>query len=168
MFFVATSPLQSDGLINCSPKGLDTLKILGPNEVAYLDFPGSGVETIAHLKENKRIVIMMCAFEGPPKIIRLHGQGEVIEPHHQDFDSLMAQFPEQSIDYCRAIIYVKINRIADSCGFGVPLYKYVKQRDSLVNFFNKTPKQEIDAYLDEFNQTSLDGLPAISSKKSSR
>src|SRR5215212_9175752 len=80
IFFVATAPLAADGLVNCSPKGLDSFRILGPRDVAYLDLTGSGIETIAHLRENGRIVIMFCAFEGPPKIVRLHGRGEVLAP----------------------------------------------------------------------------------------
>ena len=78
MFFVATAPLAADGLLNCSPKGMDTFRILGPREVAYLDLTGSGIETIAHLRENGRIVFTFCAFAGPPKIVRLHGTGEVV------------------------------------------------------------------------------------------
>src|SRR5216684_7162188 len=93
MFFVASAPLDPDGHVNLSPKGLDTFRILGPRTVAYLDFTGSGVETIAHLKENGRIVLMFCAFQGPPNILRLHGRGRAVEPHDDEFAVLAAQFP---------------------------------------------------------------------------
>ena len=96
MFFVATAPLAHDGLINCSPKGMDTFRILGPHEVAYLDLTGSGIETVAHARENGRIVFMFCAFDGPPKIVRLHGTCEVYVPGSPQYDSLGASFPGTS------------------------------------------------------------------------
>ncbi len=94
MFFVGTAPLAADGMVNCSPKGMDTFRILGPRQVTYLDLTGSGVETIAHLRENRRIVFMFCAFSGPPKIVRLHGTGEVITPGSTEWDGLREGFPE--------------------------------------------------------------------------
>src|SRR5271156_2235755 len=93
IFFVASAPLDAAGHVNLSPKGLDSFRILGPTTVAYLDFNGSGVETIAHLKENGRIVLMFCAFQGPPNILRLHGHGRAVEPHDAEFAALAAQFP---------------------------------------------------------------------------
>src|ERR671939_193862 len=93
IFFVATAPLAADGMVNCSPKGLDTLRVTAPREVAYLDLTGSGIETVAHLRENGRIVLMFCAFEGPPRILRLHGRGEVVSPAHPDWESLAGRFP---------------------------------------------------------------------------
>src|SRR5580700_9645745 len=89
MFFVATGPLSASGHINLSPKGLDTLRILDSTTIAYLDYVGSGAETIAHLRENGRIVVMLCAFQGPPRIVRLHGRGEVIFPEDLRFDELL-------------------------------------------------------------------------------
>ena len=94
MFFVSTAPLAGDGRLNCSPKGLDSLRVLGPRKIAYADAGGSGIETVAHLKENGRIVIMLCAFEGPPKIYRFYGQGRAVEPHNDEFDTLVPLFPE--------------------------------------------------------------------------
>ncbi len=94
LFFVATAPLAREGHVNCSPKGGDTFRILNEREVAYLDLTGSGIETVAHIQENKRIVIMFCAFDGPPKIVRLHGHAEVVYPSHRDFPSLRSLFPE--------------------------------------------------------------------------
>ena len=95
LFFVATAPLAQEGHVNCSPKGGDTFRILGEREVAYLDLTGSGIETVAHIQENRRIVIMFCAFDGPPKIVRLHGRAEVVYPSHRDFPQLLALFPEE-------------------------------------------------------------------------
>ncbi len=92
VFFVATSPLDARGHVNLSPKGLDTFRILGPRSIAYLDVFGSGVETIAHLRENGRIVVMFCAFQGAPKVLRLHGQGRAVEPHEAEFAALQALF----------------------------------------------------------------------------
>src|SRR5688572_2205470 len=119
MFFVATAPLSAGGHINLSPKGLDTLRVLGPHTLAYLDYVGSGAETIAHLRENGRIVVMLCTFQGPPRIVRFHGQGAVLEPHEREFSQLRNLFPPEPV--ARAIIRISITRIADSCGYGVPL-----------------------------------------------
>ena len=94
LFFVATAPISGDGMVNCSPKGRDTLRILGPREIAYLDLGGSGIETVAHVKENQRIVVMLCAFAGPPKIVRFHGRGEVFERGDPGFDELVSGFPQ--------------------------------------------------------------------------
>src|SRR6478672_12973734 len=116
MFFVASAPLAADGHINVSPKGPGgTLRVLGPRRVAYLDYVGSGAETIAHVRENGRIVVMFCAFEGPPKILRLHGRAEVLPPDHE----LAAQFDSPQ-DAVRSVIRIDVERIADSCGYGVP------------------------------------------------
>jgi Pyridoxamine 5'-phosphate oxidase len=118
VFFVATAPLDANGHVNLSPKGLDTFRILGPTTIAYLDIFGSGVETIAHLRENGRIVVMFCAFQGAPKILRLHGQGRVVEPREPGFAALEAHFPVY--EGTHAIMVVEITRISDSCGYGVP------------------------------------------------
>ena len=159
MFFVASAPESSDGHINLSPKGLDTFRVLGPTTVAYVDFYGSGIETVAHLKENGRIVVMFCAFEGPPKIVRFHGKGEAIEPDHPEFESLLSQFPPQT--RVRAIIRIECHRISDSCGFGVPLYDYVGQRDQLIVSAKKKSDEAIAEYRKVKNASSLDGLPGL-------
>src|SRR5690348_14225958 len=112
MFFVATAPAGAGGHINLSPKGLDTLRILGPKTVAYLDYTGSGIETIAHLRENGRIVIMLCAFDGPPKIVRLYGRGRSIEPHDAEWSALVRHFTP--LAGTRAIVAVELDRVADS------------------------------------------------------
>src|SRR5579864_4196071 len=94
VFFVATAPLAPGGHINLSPKGLDSFRILGPREVAYLDLVGSGVETVAHLRENGRVTLMFCAFEGRPRILRLYGRGRPIEPGDSGWENRVAIFPE--------------------------------------------------------------------------
>jgi hypothetical protein len=161
MFFVATAPVGEDTLVNCSPKGRDTLRVLGPTTLAYMDGDGSGIETIAHVKENGRIVIMMCAFAGPPKIYRFHGQGAVIEPHHAEFESLKAEFPAGN---CRAIIRIALTRISDSCGYGVPNYEYAGERPSHDNMMKSITPEELDEYR-EMNAFSLDGLPGLERQK---
>lgn len=159
VFFVATAPLSAAGLVNCSPKGLDSLRILGPNRLAYVDIGGSGVETIAHLKENGRIVIMMCAFDGPPKIFRFYGNGSVVEPHDDRFADLLTHFPK--LPSTRNIIEVSVERIIDSCGFGVPLYEFQKHRESFDNYYGSKTDEEIAAYRQDRNATSLEGLPGL-------
>lgn len=159
LFFVATAPLAEDGRVNCSPKGLDSFAILDPNTVAYLDLTGSGVETIAHLKENGRITLMFCALNGAPKILRLQGTGTVLEPSHPDFAALRTRFP----DYpgTRAIIRVDVTRIADSCGFGVPQYEYVGERDTLIRYAENLGEEGMIDYQRTHNRESLDGLPGV-------
>jgi len=128
MFFVATAPTK-DGHVNMSPKGLNgTFVVIDEHTVAYLDLVGSGVETLAHLKDNGRLCIMFCAFTGKPNILRLHGQGRAVEPKDEGFVDLLARFKHQSVGV-RSVICLDIQRIADSCGYGVPLYEYVEQRD---------------------------------------
>jgi hypothetical protein len=159
LFFVGTAPAGSVGRVNISPKGLDSLRILGPNEVAYLDYVGSGVETIAHLRENGRIVIMLCAFGGPPQIIRLHGTGEVIEPRDERFQQFFIKFnPAPGI---RAIIRIDVDRISDSCGYSVPRYKYEGERDQLGAWASRKGEQALASYQCEKNATSIDGIPAL-------
>lgn len=159
IFFVGTAPLSAEGLVNCSPKGLNSFAILGPQTVAYLDLTGSGVETIAHLKENGRIVLMFCAFEGPAKIVRLHGHGTVIEQDHPDFAGLRNHFPE--MPGVRSIIRVEVERVSDSCGYGVPLYEYQRDRQTLTKYWENKGEEGTLAYHLDRNQHSLDGLPAL-------
>ena len=159
MFFVATAPLSDSGLINCSPRGGDSFRILGGREVAWQDFTGSGVETIAHLKENGRIVIMFCAFEGSPLIVRLHGRGEVIEAGHADFNALASRFPEHP--GTRAVIRVSLERISDSCGYAVPLYEFQEDRRVLDKWSENKGREKIVEYQRQNNSTSIDGLPGL-------
>lgn len=160
VFFVATAPLDAGGHINLSPKGLDTLRILNSTTVAYLDFNGSGVETIAHLKENGRIILMFCAFQGPPNVFRLYGHGRVVEPCDAEFTALAENFPTH--ESIRSIIVVELNRVIDSCGYGVPLFKYQGERNQLQAWARKRGPEGLKTYRQEKNLRSIDGLPGIS------
>ena len=160
VFFVASAPLDAGGHVNLSPKGLDTFRILGPTTVAYVDFNGSGVETIAHLKENGRIVLMFCAFQGPPDIFRLYGQGRVVEAHEAEFAALAERFP--NCENARSIILVEVTRVQDSCGYGVPLFKYEGEREQLLAWARNRGPERLKAYQEEKNRRSIDGLPGLS------
>ncbi len=159
VFFVATAPLAANGHINCSPKGGQSLRIIDPLTVIYQDLTGSGIETVAHIRENSRIVIMFCAFEGPPRIVRLHGQAEVLRADHSNFASLLKHFPVNL--GTRAIIRVKVKRIADSCGMGVPLYRYQKDRDALDKWAQAKGRTQLQEYRKQKNTLSIDGLLGI-------
>jgi Pyridoxamine 5'-phosphate oxidase len=162
LFFVATAPLAADGHVNMSPKGdLRWFRTLGPREVGYLDFIGSGAETIAHARENGRIVVMFCAFEGPPKIVRLYGSASVVLPDDQGFAELAAHFdpPEHAV---RSVIRIEVERIADSCGYGVPLMRFDGKRDQYDGWVDKKVRDGgFEEYIAEKNAVSIDGLPAI-------
>jgi len=157
ILFVATAPLSPEGHINCSPKDAASFRILDEQTVVYLDLTGSGVETIAHLKENGRIVLMFCAMEGPPKIVRLHGQGEPIESKHPDFESLRALFKDTP--GLRAFIRVRLTRISDSCGFGVPRYEFRGERSQLQEWAERKGEASLAVYRQTKNSCSIDGLP---------
>jgi hypothetical protein len=157
VFFVATAPRE--GHVNLSPKGLDSFRVLGPREVAYVDYIGSGAETIAHLRENGRITIMLCSFEGPPKILRLHGTGEVIEPQDEAFAGLVGNF---TVDMTpRTIIRVDVERISDSCGYGVPVMTFEAERTLLRQWAEKKGETKLTQYQKDMNAASIDGLPAL-------
>jgi hypothetical protein len=168
MFFVGSAPLDGDGHVNVSPKGpIGTLRVLGPTEVAYLDVVGSGAETAAHLHENGRIVIMLCAFSGAPRILRLHGRGQVVWAEDPAFAALLEQmdFDEPEVAASRrAIVRVEVTRVADSCGFGVPLMDVVAERPNATKWAKgklaKGGPGAIDDYKTTKNQHSIDGLPA--------
>lgn len=159
IFFVSTAPLSSDGHINCSPKGLDSFRVLDDNTVAYQDLTGSGVETIAHLKENGRIVIMFCAFDGPPKIVRIYGEGTVIEREHPEFQALHQLFPERL--GVRAYIKIRATRISDSCGYAVPLYEFEEDRDVLDKYAANKGEDGLEEYRKNKNAESIDGLKGL-------
>jgi hypothetical protein len=182
VFFVATAPcLTGDGdggHVNVSPKGYrDTFAVLGPRRVAYLDLTGSGAETIAHLRQNGQITIMFCSFDQTAKILRLYGTGEVVLPGEPRWDELAAHFPrtdggtapgggapgsrpdEQGAE--RSIIVVDLHRIADSCGYAVPVMELTKERDVLDKYNEKKSAAELAAYRAEKNAVSIDGLPAL-------
>ena len=157
MFFVATAPLAASSHLNLSPKGGDTFRILSDREVAYLDFTGSGIETIAHLRENGRIVVMFCAFDGPPNIVRLHGSGKVLYPDDAQFKQWINLFPP--LPGARAIIHVTVSRISDSCGFSVPLYDFVAHRDVGEKWATQKGPDGLAEYRAQKNRASIDGLP---------
>jgi hypothetical protein len=153
IFFTATAPQQ--GRVNLSPKGMDTLRILDGNTVAYLDLTGSGNETAAHISENGRLTIMMCAFEGAPLILRLYGRGEVILPQDPQWTAYMKHF--EPIPGMRQIIRLDVESVQTSCGFGVPLFDYTGERDTLVDWAAKKGPEGIFKYHQEKNQRSIDG-----------
>ena len=159
VFFVASAPLDAGGHVNLSPKGLDTFRILGPSTVAYVDFNGNRVETIAHLKENGRIVLMFCAFQGPPDIFRLYGRGRLVEPHEAEFAALAESFA--TCENARSIIVVEVSRVTDSCGYGVPLFKYEGEREQLFAWARNRGQERLKAYRAEKNRQSIDGLPGV-------
>lgn len=172
LFFVGSAPLSGDGHVNVSPKGpIGTLKVLDDHTVAYLDMVGSGAETVAHLRENGRIVVMLCAFEGPPRILRLHGRGEVVPAGDPRFAELLERAgfdgPHPVEEVRRAVILVDVDRIADSCGYGVPLMSYEGERPHMEAWAEKKMRvggaAELDAYVAEKNAVSIDGLPAFES-----
>ena len=168
MFFVASAPLSAEGHVNVSPKGpIGSLAVLGPHEIAYLDVNGSGSETIAHLRENGRICVMLCAFEGPPRILRLHGTGEFVMKDDPRYEELLASadFDDASIPEARrSIIRVDVERVADSCGYGVPLMSFEGHREhhalSSSKRLRTMSQDEYDAYQRERGAESIDGLPA--------
>jgi pyridoxamine 5'-phosphate oxidase-like protein len=159
IFFVATAPSSQQGHVNCSPKDGGSFHILDERTVVYLDLTGSGVETIAHVKENGRIVLMFCAFTGAPNIVRLHGRGEIIEPHHSDFTMLRARFGD--CPGLRSFIRVSLTRISTSCGFGVPLYEYRGDRNQLTAWAEHKGEEKIFEYQQKNNAASIDGLDGV-------
>ena len=167
LFFVGTAPLAADGHVNVSPKGpIESLSILDDHTVAYLDVVGSGAETIAHLRENGRIVVMFCAFEGPPRIVRLHGRGEIVQAGDARFRELMEQGDfDDDVLAKRSIVVVDVHRIADSCGYGVPLMSFEgrrpHQRLSAEKRLRTKGPDAYDEYQREKNAVSIDGLPAV-------
>ena len=160
VFFVGTAPAGGEGHVNVSPKGLaGSFAVLGPHEVAYLDLTGSGAETIAHLRDDGRICLMFCAFEGPPNIVRLHGRGEALLPGSPGFDALAERFADHPGR--RAIVRVDVDRVSDSCGFAVPRMTMQGDREQLVKWARKKGDAGLAEYRRAKNARSIDGLPAL-------
>jgi Pyridoxamine 5'-phosphate oxidase len=160
VFFVATAPLSPDGHINCSPKGnVDAFRVLGPRTVVYRDLNGSGVETISHLRENGRVVLMFCAFEGPPRIVRLQGRGRAVFDQDADFDHLGHEFGGAA--HTRCFVLVDVDRVSDSCGYGVPLMTFERHRDKLEPWAEKMGEDGLARYRSSHNRLSVDGLPGV-------
>lgn len=162
VFFVATAPLSPDGLVNCSPKGnRGELVVLDGRQVAYLEQTGSGIETVAHLRENGRIVLMFCAFDGPPRIVRVHGRGRVVAAGTDGFESLRARFPGGATVGERSIVVVDVERLSDSCGYAVPLMDFREHRTKLEEWAERKGSDGIEQYWADKNAASLDGLPGL-------
>lgn len=159
VFFVATAPHDPDGDVNCSPKGLDTFRVVDDHTVAYLDLTGSGVETVAHLRDNGRITLMFCAFTGRPDIVRLHGRGRAVPADAPEAAALLGRFPD--LPGARAVIVVDVERVSSSCGFGVPRMTLDAPRDDLVRWAEKKGPDGLARYRAEKNATSIDGLPGL-------
>jgi hypothetical protein len=159
IFFVATAPNGADGHVNLSPKGLTRLAILGPHRVAYLDLTGSGVETIAHLRENGRITIMLCAYDGPPRICRLYGRGTVHPVGADEYEVIAPEFP--ALPGARAIIDVDVTRISTSCGYSVPRMEFVGERDNLTRWATGKGEAGLLEYRETRNAESIDGLAGL-------
>ncbi|PHR56654.1 MAG: pyridoxamine 5'-phosphate oxidase [Robiginitomaculum sp.] len=159
MFFVATAPMLSDGHVNMSPKGYDSFSIIDPRTVAYLDLGGSGIETLAHIKDNGRITIMFCAFEGRANILRLYGQGEAISFDDENYAELLALFPSHT--HARSIIKINITRIQDSCGWGVPFYEFKGERDQLKRYIENKDVKDWQQSRYDGNFESIDGLEGL-------
>ncbi|MFE6234429.1 pyridoxamine 5'-phosphate oxidase family protein [Cellulosimicrobium sp. NPDC057862] len=162
VFFVGTAPLAADGHVNVSPKGMaGTFVVLDPHRVAYLDYTGSSAEVPAHLRENGRVVLMFCAFSGPPNIVRLHGTGRYVEAGTPEFDALRGYFAKAETAGQRGVVVVDVTRVSDSCGFSVPHLELVEDRDLLDRWADRKTPDQLDAYRITKNSTSIDGLPAI-------
>lgn len=159
VFFVATAPLSAEGSVNVSPKGYDSLVVIDPHTVAYVDLGGSGIETLAHIRESGRITLMFCAFEGPASILRLYGRGEAVNFDEPGFAAKMALFP--AFDRARSVITIHVDRIADSCGWGIPLMDFRGERDQLQRYNAHRTDAEWRERRYESNATSIDGLPGL-------
>jgi hypothetical protein len=168
MFFVGTAPSGDGGHVNVSPKGGSNLfQVTGPHGFAYVDLMGSGIETIAHLRENGRIVIMFCSFTGGPKILRLHGVGRPVQQGDAGFEAALARFDitDEQRRAVRSVVEVEVTRVADSCGFVVPRMDYVGERDQLYRYaenrIRKEGSEAVQAYVTANNAESIDGLEGL-------
>ena len=160
MFFVASAPSGDGGHVNVSPKGLaGSLAVVDGSTVAYLDLTGSGVETIAHIRDNGRVTLMFCAFDGPPMILRIYGRGETLLPGDPGFDYLRVRFPDRKA--VRAVVVVHVDEVRTSCGYGVPLMSFDGDRDDQDGWADRKGEEGLVRYRAEKNAASLDGLPGL-------
>lgn len=157
MFFVGSAPSEG-GHVNVSPKGLDTFRVFDDHHVGYLDLTGSGAETIAHVRDNGRLTIMFCAFEGKPRIVRLQGLASVHQSGSAEFDRLALSFGD--LRGARAVVMLDVERVADSCGYAVPRMDFVGPRDDLIRWTSRRTDDDLEGYRSEKNGVSIDGLPA--------
>lgn len=155
IFFTATAP--RNGRINLSPKGMDTFRVLGDNRVAYLDLTGSGNETAAHLLDDGRITLMFCSFGEKPLILKLYGHGRAVSPFQQEWPELHRHFVPQPGQ--RQIVVAEIESLQTSCGYGVPLYDFQGERETLAQWAEKKGETGLRDYRREKNLVSIDGLP---------
>ena len=158
LWFVATAPLAAEGHVNVSPRGHDSLSVLGPHRVGWVDYTGSGIETIAHLRENGRICLMWCSFDKRPRIVRVHGRGTVHLPGQGPYEEVVRRHPDHPST--RAVVTVDVERVSDSCGYGVPVMELVGERDLLRLSADRRGPQGLAQYRAEHN-VSLDGLPGL-------
>lgn len=163
MFFTATAPLSTEGHINLSPKGLDSFRVLSPTKVVYMDIIGSGNETSAHILENERITFMFCAFEGPPNILRLYGKGYTVLPNDDEWNEYAAMFEIPLA--IRQFIVADIYKVQTSCGFSVPYYEYLGDRDHAIKWAETKGSDGLQQYIKDKNYISLDGLPTALAEK---
>lgn len=158
LFFVATAPSGGEGHVNVSPKGYaDTFTVLDDTTVAYLDLTGSGIETVAHVRENGRLTLMFCSFDAAPKILRLYGRGEVVDPGDRRWPGLLARFGSRA--GARCVVVLHLERVTDSCGYAVPRFDFAGERDVLERSHRRRGVRGLAAYRAERNRVSIDGLP---------
>ncbi|MBK8164021.1 MAG: pyridoxamine 5'-phosphate oxidase family protein [Gammaproteobacteria bacterium] len=155
MFFVATA--ARDGRVNLSPKGMDSLRLLGPRRLAWLNLTGSGNETAAHLLDSDRMTMMWCAFDGDPLILRVYGRALCIHPRDGRWTEASARFPQ--LPGARQVVEMEIELVQTSCGMGVPLYDFAGERTALQRWAERKGPEGLRAYWDERNRVSLDGKP---------
>jgi len=158
LFFVATAPTDG-GHVNVSPKGYDTLRVLGPTQVAYRDLTGSGIETVAHVRDNGRVTVMWCGFDQPPRIVRVAGRGRVVLPGDAGYDVLDRTLP--TMVGSRAIVVVDGDRVSTACGYSVPLMDHRGERETLERFAQTKGEDGLEAYRRQKNAVSIDGLPGL-------
>ncbi len=155
LFFVATAPRE--GRVNLSPKGLDSLRIMDSRRVVWLNLTGSGNETAAHLQESSRMTLMFVAFEGEPMILRLYGEARAVHRRDPEWGPLLSLFPPFS--GARQLIDMRVDLVQTSCGFGVPLFEYKGERETLLAWTRKKGEEGIEEYWRQKNRISLDGIP---------
>ena len=154
VYFVGTA--ARDGRVNISPKGLDSLRVLGPDRVVWLNGTGSGNETAAHLLDVPRMTIMFCSFDAKPLILRLYGTARMVQPPDAEWDEVVSLFPP--LDGARQVFVIDVDSCQTSCGFGVPLYDHVGQRDLMPQWAANKGPDGIAKYQRDKNRRSLDGF----------
>lgn len=155
MFFVGSA--APTGRVNISPKGMDSLRVLGENRIIWRNLTGSGNETAGHLKLANRMTLMWCGFEKRPMILRAYGSARTLHRRDAGFDELNAMFPE--IVSARQIYDMTVDMVQTSCGYAVPFYDHVGERDTLAKWAEDRGPDGIRTYWEERNQHTIDGLP---------